>query len=157
MALTRDFRLTFAERVQREPEFAQALLDEAATLFRTGESDVALQVLRDLVDAVAPGPRALAAHYDAPSERILVQLSSGVELAFPVRLTEGLAGADPEDLSDIEISFAGQGLHWPKLDADLYVPGLIRGHLGTRSWMQRIAAELDTLKSPGGKDPDGAT
>ena len=32
MALTRDFEVTIAERVAREPEFAKALLDEAAAL-----------------------------------------------------------------------------------------------------------------------------
>ena len=33
MALTRDFKQTVAARVQRDPAFAQALLDEAITLF----------------------------------------------------------------------------------------------------------------------------
>jgi len=33
MALTRSYKHTIAERAQRDPEFAQALLDEAATLF----------------------------------------------------------------------------------------------------------------------------
>lgn len=36
MALTRTFRQTVAERVAREPVFARALLDEAATLFLNG-------------------------------------------------------------------------------------------------------------------------
>lgn len=35
--LTRDFKQTIVERVQREPEFAKALLDEAATLLLNGE------------------------------------------------------------------------------------------------------------------------
>jgi hypothetical protein len=33
MALTKSFKQTIAERAEREPAFAQALLDEAATLF----------------------------------------------------------------------------------------------------------------------------
>ena len=36
MALTRNFKQTMAERVAREPVFARALLDEAATLFLNG-------------------------------------------------------------------------------------------------------------------------
>jgi hypothetical protein len=32
MALTRDFRRTVAERLKRDPAFARALLDEAATV-----------------------------------------------------------------------------------------------------------------------------
>jgi DNA-binding phage protein len=51
MALTRDFRQTIAERVQRDPEFAKALLDEAATLFLNGEPHTARLILRDLVNA----------------------------------------------------------------------------------------------------------
>ena len=32
MALTRNFKQTVIERVERDPQFAKALLDEAATL-----------------------------------------------------------------------------------------------------------------------------
>ncbi len=51
MALTRDFKQTIADRVRRDPEFAEALLDETATLFLNGEADTARIVLRDLVNA----------------------------------------------------------------------------------------------------------
>lgn len=101
--------------------------------------DLAERRMQQTMDA---SPRALEARYDATGERIVVQLGSGVELAFPTRLTEGLAEADPEALSDIEITPTGLGLHWPKLDADLYLPALIKGILGSRSWMQNMAAEL---------------
>jgi DNA-binding phage protein len=51
MALTREFKRTVVERVRRDPAFAKALLDEAATLFLNGEADTARIVLRDLVNA----------------------------------------------------------------------------------------------------------
>lgn len=51
MVLTRDFKQTFAERVRRDPDFAKALLDEAATLFLNGEPHTARLILRDLVNA----------------------------------------------------------------------------------------------------------
>lgn len=41
MALTRDFKKTVVARVERDPAFAKALLDEAATLFRSGELETA--------------------------------------------------------------------------------------------------------------------
>ena len=50
-------------------------------------------------------------------------------------LAEGLAGAAPDDLAEIEVGPAGLGLRWPRLDADLHVPALLRGVLGSRSWM----------------------
>jgi len=51
MALTRDFKQTVVERVERDPKFARALLDEAATLFLNGEPETARLILRDLVNA----------------------------------------------------------------------------------------------------------
>ena len=51
MALTRDFKETVIARVQRDPAFAQALLEEALTLFLAGEPDTAKRILRDLVNA----------------------------------------------------------------------------------------------------------
>ena len=80
---------------------------------------------------------ALSARYDQRRSRIVVALSTGVELAFPTRLAEGLANASPEHLADIEISPAGLGLHWPRLDADLYVPSLLQGVFGSKTWMAR--------------------
>ena len=71
--------------------------------------------------------------------RVVVGLNSGMQLAFPVRLAEGLADAAPDDLAEIEISTTGLGLHWPKLDADVYVPALLQGVFGSKQWM---AAQL---------------
>lgn len=82
---------------------------------------------------------AIGARYDRRLERIVVELNNGVEIAAPVRLIEGLAGAQPDDLAAIEITPTGLGLHWPKLDADLYVPALTQGCFGSKRWM---AAQL---------------
>ena len=51
MAPTRDFRQTVAARLERDPAFARAMLDEAATLFLNGEPETARTMLRDLVNA----------------------------------------------------------------------------------------------------------
>jgi len=80
---------------------------------------------------------AVSARYDRRRSRIVVALNTGVELAFPARLAEGLAGAAAESLADIEISPGGLGLHWPRLDADLYVPALMQSVLGSERWMAR--------------------
>lgn len=82
---------------------------------------------------------AVAARYDRRRARIVVSLNTGVEVAFPPTLAEGLAGAASADLAKIEITPSGLGLHWPKLDADLYVPGLLAGAFGGKQWM---AAQL---------------
>src|SRR5580704_12581937 len=51
MALTRNIKKTVVARVERDPAFARALLDEAVTLFLSGEPETARFVLRDLVNA----------------------------------------------------------------------------------------------------------
>jgi DNA-binding phage protein len=75
MALTRDFKQTVVERVEREPAFAQALLDEAATLFLNGEPETARLILRDLINATI-GFEQLAILTAKPSKSLHRMLSS---------------------------------------------------------------------------------
>ena len=91
---------------------------------------------------------AVSARYDPQASRIVVVLNTGVELAVPVSRIEGLSDAAPEDLADIEVSPAGLGLHWPKLDADVYVPALLQGIFGSRRWMAaQLGAHGGKMKS----------
>ncbi|MDN5869845.1 MAG: DUF2442 domain-containing protein [Nitrococcus sp.] len=80
---------------------------------------------------------AVTAWYDRRTSRVVVRLNTGLELAIPPKLSEGLADAKPAELANIEISPAGLGLHWPKLDVDLYLPALLQGVLGSESWMAK--------------------
>lgn len=91
------------------------------------------------MEAIRQHGYAIAARYDRRRARVVVSLNTGVEVTFPSKLAEGLADADPGDLAVIEITPSGLGLHWPKLDADLYVPGLLAGAFGSKKWM---AAQL---------------
>lgn len=74
MTLSRDFKQTVVERMQREPDFAKALLDEAATLFLSGEPDTARLILRDLVNATL-GFEQLATLTNKPSKSLHRMLS----------------------------------------------------------------------------------
>ncbi len=74
MTLTRDFKKTVVERVERDPVFAKALLDEAATLFLSGEPDTARLILRDLVNATV-GFEQLAQLTQKPSKSLHRMLS----------------------------------------------------------------------------------
>ena len=51
MPLTRDFRVTVRERLQRDPGFRDALLEEGVQCLLDGEVDVGKSVLRDYVNA----------------------------------------------------------------------------------------------------------
>jgi uncharacterized protein DUF2442 len=81
------------------------------------------------------GPRAERAHYDAGRDRVIVRLTTGVEIGFAPRAAEGLQHASRHDLGEIEIDPFGLGIHFPRLDVDLYVPALLEGVLGSKSWM----------------------
>ena len=87
---------------------------------------------------LARGPLAIGARYTVG--RIHIELNNGCAFEFPTDQAEELAGAKAADLRVIEIQAGGLGLYWPKLDADLYVPTLVRGVLGTKRWMAEIGA-----------------
>lgn len=73
MAPTRNFKDTVVERVQSDASFAQALLDEAATLFLNGAPETARLILRDLVNATM-GLEQLAALTAKPSKSLGLML-----------------------------------------------------------------------------------
>jgi DNA-binding phage protein len=74
MTLSRDFKQTIVERVQREPAFAAALLDEAGSLFLNGDPATARVILRDLVNATI-GFEGLASATERPSKSLHRMLS----------------------------------------------------------------------------------
>ncbi len=75
MAMTRNFKETVAARVQGDPAFAKALLDEAITLFLDGEPDTAKLILRDLVNATV-GFENLAEEIHKPAKSLHRMLSA---------------------------------------------------------------------------------
>jgi hypothetical protein len=81
---------------------------------------------------------AVAARYDRRASRVIVNLNTGVQLSVPTRNLEGLTEAPEDDLAEIEISPAGLGLYWPKLDADVYIPSLLQGIFGSKKWMAAL-------------------
>ena len=98
----------------------------------------------------ARAPKAVSARYDRRLERVIVHLNSNLDIAFSPQDAEGLEHAKPSQLEKIEITPSGFGIHFPKLDADLYLPALLEGFLGSRKWMAR------RLGSAGGKSRSAA-
>jgi putative addiction module killer protein len=74
VGLTRKFKETVVARVEREPRFARALLDEALTLFLNGEPGTAKLLLRDLINATL-GFEELARRTGKPSKSLHRMLS----------------------------------------------------------------------------------
>ena len=89
-------------------------------------------------------PCATKARYERRRDRVVIGLSTGIEIAFRPHDAQGLEHARPSQLDTIEISPSGLGIHFPKLDADIYLPALLEGFLGSKRW---IAAEHGKLGS----------
>jgi Protein of unknown function (DUF2442) len=92
-------------------------------------------------------PKALQARFDAREQRICVELSNGVSMSFPPSIAQGLRSASAKDLAQIEISPQGTGLHWPAIDADLSIAGMLKGAFGSRIWMKELASRAGKSKS----------
>jgi hypothetical protein len=71
---------------------------------------------------------ALKAWYE--NGMICLLLSDNKEVRFPITLNKKLAQATDTELNNIEIICNGTGLHWPSLDEDLSVLGIMEGRYG---------------------------
>jgi hypothetical protein len=54
---------------------------------------------------------------------------------FSPKRAQGLQEATAAELKTIEITPSGLGIRFPKVDADLYIPALLEGALGSKKWM----------------------
>jgi hypothetical protein len=62
--------------------------------------------------------------------RIYVSMASGLDFSFPIQGNPRLEGKPDHLLSEIEVS--PFGLHWPSLDEDLSIKGILAGDYGQR-------------------------
>ncbi|MGE5565532.1 MAG: DUF2442 domain-containing protein [Parcubacteria group bacterium] len=100
-------------------------------------------------DRLAHFPRVTAVRYSPELERLVIDLSTGIGLLIDFREVEGLEDARPDDLEHVEISPSGFGLHFPSLDADVYVPGLLEGRMGSAAYMAaKLGAAGGRVRSP---------
>jgi hypothetical protein len=70
-------------------------------------------------------PCAIAAR--CTDDELIVQLVDGRTLAVPLVWFPRLAEASPQARNQIEMMGGGEGLHWPVVDEDLSVAGLLLG------------------------------
>jgi hypothetical protein len=106
------------------------------------EHEEFLQANRRGQEMLATIPHAVSARYDRRIGRVVVGLSNRLEISFSPRNAQGLETATVEQLREIEIDPPGYGLHFPALDADLYIPALLEGVFGSKRWMAARLGEL---------------
>ena len=61
------------------------------------------------------------------ADALEVQLQDGRKISAPLSWFPRLLSASPEDRAKWELSGAGQGIHWPTINEDLSVQGLLAG------------------------------
>lgn len=74
MALSRDYKETIRQRIERDPEFKQLMLEEAINCFFTGEPDIGKSILRDFIKATV-GFEELSKQLDKKPESIIRMFS----------------------------------------------------------------------------------
>jgi hypothetical protein len=67
------------------------------------------------------------------ADRLIVDLMDGRTIAVPLAWYPRLLDATPEQRADWEVAGAGYGIHWPQIDEDLSVEGLLRGAPAARA------------------------
>jgi hypothetical protein len=94
-------------------------------------------------------PMVTAVEYKAGPglDLLILKLSDGHRHVIPREELQGLQSATKEQLGRVEILGGGTGLHWPDLDADFYVPGLLRGVYGNKKWMAEIGRSGGSVRS----------
>lgn len=60
-------------------------------------------------------------------DELVVSLSDGRVLSVPLAWFPRLAHATPEQLREFELLGEGEGIHWPSIDEDVSVRGLLEG------------------------------
>ncbi len=107
----------------------------SSKLRRLTDADILAQVPGAIASEKADraaGLRAVSARYDKRTERVVLELSNGLALAFPASMVYGLEQATHAQRADLELDPAGAGVIWDALDSDISVPGLISSTFGRR-------------------------
>ena len=82
---------------------------------------------------LAPNADERVAGVSFDEERLVVDLMDGRTIAVPLAWYPRLQSASPEQRARWELAGAGYGIHWPDIDEDLSVEGLLRGAPAARA------------------------
>lgn len=106
---------------------------KACNLERLGMDSLALQI----------DPRAAQVH--CTDDELVVTLADARTLSVPLAWFPRLASTRPEDHAQFELLGEDQGIHWPALDEDISVLGLLGSLSGdVYATLERLAASENT-------------
>jgi hypothetical protein len=113
----------------------------------TTDAEIDRALLR--AGALEGEPRVVSVEYrpGAGLDLLILKLSDGRREIIPREDLQGLENATREQVAQVEILGKGTGLHWPELDVDHYVSGLLKHIYGTKRWMAEIGRSGGSARS----------
>jgi hypothetical protein len=79
------------------------------------------------MSTLAVETHALAENVEFTDNDMVVSLVDGRKVIIPLVWFPRLANATKSQLENFELLGDGEGIHWPEIDEDLSVAGLLRG------------------------------
>lgn len=80
------------------------------------------------MSTLAVETHALAENVEFTDNDMVVSLVDGRKVIIPLLWFPRLANAAKSQLENYELLGDGEGIHWPEIDEDLSVSGLLRGN-----------------------------
>jgi hypothetical protein len=92
-------------------------------------------------------PIATSVRYNYTLRKIIIELSSGCTLHVPPEVSPSLITASTKDLEGVKVQEPGNAIHWPKLNVELSIDGLLRGKYQVPGGRDRREAMANLLES----------
>ena len=83
--------------------------------------------------STADVPNSYAASVSVSEDTLSVDLTDGRTISVPVAWYPRLAQGTPAERRNFRLIVSGQGIHWPDLDEDISVAGLLAGRRSDES------------------------
>ncbi len=81
-------------------------------------------------------------------DQIIADLADGRVISVPLAWSWRLSGATPAQRANFRLIGTGQGAHWPDLDEDISVEGLLHGSPARRPRSRAAVAKVRTQAPP---------
>ncbi len=101
-----------------------------SAIARYGEVEHRAAIARGKLTKMSP-TAVLHARYDAGFETLVLDLQNGAQVALPVGEIRELRGHSPDELAQVEVSPARDGLLWRSIDVGISAPGLLTDFFGS--------------------------
>jgi hypothetical protein len=80
-----------------------------------------------------PSPRAISVAFTDRDTRLAVELDDGRVISAPLEWYPRLLHGTPQERTRWSLIGGGSGIHWPELDEDISVEGLLAGRRSAES------------------------